>query len=142
MYEPPAPSRSSRNIATFVFRSPSPDVGIAARREQRVADDQAGGDALVHVAVDAAVVVGEPVEREVLDEPVEARRRRAPTTRSCSGVISSAIGSAPGSRKVEQLADLVPLALDRVGVGRLDARDEVVDLEHLDVRAPPARGPA
>ena len=58
----------------FVFRSPSPDVGTPARGEQRVADDQAGADALVDVAADAAVVVGEPVEREVLDEPVEPDR--------------------------------------------------------------------
>ena len=58
----------------FVFRSPSPDGGHAARRQQRVADDQAGGDALGDVAADAAVVVGEPVELEVVDETVEPDR--------------------------------------------------------------------
>ena len=45
--------------------------GHAARRQQRVADDQAGGDALGDVAAGAAVVVRQPVELEVVDQPVE-----------------------------------------------------------------------
>ena len=50
-------------------------------------------------------------------------------------MISAAIGSAPASARSNVCADLVALALDRRGVGRLDALDEVVDLQHLDVGA-------
>ena len=50
-------------------------------------------------------------------------------------MISSAIGSPAGLGEVEQLADLVALALDLRGRRGLDPRDQVVDLEHLDVRA-------
>ena len=134
MYEPPAPRRSSsehRDVRLQVALARGRD---AARGEQRVADDQPGGDALVHVAADAAVVVGEAVEREVLDEAVEpdgdARRPLEALGRDLAG---DRVGARVG--EVEQLADLLALALDRGGVGRLDARDEVVDLEHLDVRA-------
>src|SRR5205814_5968124 len=45
--------------------------GNAAGGEQRVPDDQASSDALCSVAAAASVVVGQPVELEVLDEPVE-----------------------------------------------------------------------
>ena len=42
---------------------------------------------------------------------------------------------APRAVTVEGGADLLALAPDRIGPGRLDAVDEVVDLQHLDVRA-------
>ena len=50
-------------------------------------------------------------------------------------MISAAIGSEPASArsKTSRISSL--LALDRGDLGRLDTGDEVVDLEHLDVRA-------
>ena len=114
-------------------------VALAGRRhtaggEQRVADDQAGRDPLGDVAADAAVVVRQPVELEVLDEPVEpdgdTRRPLEDLGRDLGrDRIDAGIGEVEGG------ADLLALALDRLGVGRLDALDEVVDLQHLDVRA-------
>ncbi len=85
------------------------------------------------LSADAPVVVGEPVELEVLDEPIEpdrdARRPVEDLGRDLGGDRVRA-----DVRQVEDLADLAFLPLDRRGVGRLDTGDELVDLEHLDVR--------
>ena len=48
--------------------------GDAARGQQRRAEDHARAEALVLLAVESAVVVGERVEVEVLDESVEPDR--------------------------------------------------------------------
>ncbi len=50
-------------------------------------------------------------------------------------MISAAIGSCAGVSQVEHVPDLGLLSRDLVGPGRLDPGDEIVDLEHLDVRA-------
>ena len=55
----------------FVFRSPSPRGGTPRAVSRELPTIRPGCDALGDVAADAAVVVGEPVELEVLDEPVE-----------------------------------------------------------------------
>ena len=92
----------------------------AARREQRVAHDQAGGDALGHVAVDAAVVVGQPVELEVStsrSSPTATRDDQAKT----SSVIRPGDRVAAGIGELERCADLVALARDRRRVRGLDA---------------------
>ena len=57
------------------------------------------------VAADAAVVVGQPVEREVLDEPVEPDRdARRPVEDLRRDLVGDRIGARVG--EVEQLADL------------------------------------
>ena len=118
----------------FVFRSPSPEAGTPRAVEQRVADDQTGRDALGDVAGDAAVVVGEPVQLEVLDQAVEADRdARRPLEDLGRDLARDRVDAGLG--EIEGRADLVALALDRGCVRRLDPLDEVVDLEHLDVRA-------
>ncbi len=106
----------------------------AAAGEQGVADDEPRAHALGDVVADAAVVVGETVELEVRDEPIEpdgdARRPVEDLGRDLGG---DRVGAGVG--QIEDLADLPVLALDRRGLGRLDTGDQVVDLEHLDVRA-------
>src|SRR5256885_1331850 len=57
-----------RNRFTFGRGGPGP-CG-----QQRVADDQTGGDTFGDVAPDAAVVIGEPVQLEVLDQTIEPDR--------------------------------------------------------------------
>ena len=107
--------------------------GHAPCGEQRVAGDQGRADPLGEVAADAAVVVGERVELEVRDQPVEtdgdARRPREHVGRDLPGDRVVA-----GVRELEDLADLVLLPRDRGVVGRLDACGEVVD-SAPDVRA-------
>ena len=104
----------------------------AARGEQRVADDEARAHPLGGVVADAAVVVGESIELEVLDEAIEpdgdARRPVEELGRDLGG---DRVGA--GVRQVEDVPDLVSFLSIAVGAGRLDAGDEVVDLEHLDV---------
>ena len=119
----------------LVLRSPSPEVGIAARGEQRVADDHAGAEALGLVAVDAAVVVGQPVELEVGRQPVEADGDARRPVELVVGSIGPAIGSSDGSAKSNIARISASLAATSCVAGRRDARPEVVDLEHLDVRA-------
>ena len=118
----------------LVLRSPSPAVGTPRRGEQGVADDQPRAHALGDVVADAAVVVGETVELEVRDEPIEpdgdAGRPVEDLGRDLGG---DRVGAGVG--EIEDLADLSILALDRGDLGRLDTGDQVVDLEHLDVRA-------
>ena len=105
----------------------------APRGEQRVADDETRAHSLGDVVSDTAVVVGEPVELEVLDEPVEADRdARRPVEDLGRDLGGDRVGA--GVRQVEDLSDLVALPFDCRGVGRLDTGDEIVDLEHLDVR--------
>ena len=118
----------------LVLRSPSPAVGTPRPREQGVADDQPRAHALGDVVADAAVVIGETVELEVRDEPVEpdgdAGRPVEDLGRDLGG---DRVGAGVG--EIEDLADLSILALDRGVLRRLDTGDQVVDLEHLDVRA-------
>src|SRR5439155_21389865 len=107
--------------------------GNAARGEERIAHDQPGGDALGGVAAHAAVVVRESVELEVLDQAVQAdgdARRPIQDLGRDAGRdrVDAGIG------EVEGLADFLPLAFDLGGFGRLNALDEVVDLQHLYVR--------
>ena len=115
------------------------EVGLAGRRdpargEQRVADDHAGAEALGLVAADAAVVVGQRVELEVGDEPVEARGdARRPVELLGLDRPGDRVGG--GVREREHRADLVLLRGRLVIADLLHARAEVVDLEHLDVRA-------
>ena len=70
----------------------------AARGQQRIADDQRGPHPLVDVVAEPAVVVGEAVEREVAHERVEARPRRAPTSRSARARSRRRSGRRPGRR--------------------------------------------
>ena len=76
--------------------------------EQRVADDETRAHSLGDVASDTAVVVGEPVELEVLDEPIEAdgdaRRPLEDLGRDLRG---DRVGAGVG--QVEDLSDLVAL---------------------------------
>ena len=104
-----------------------PDGRDAARGQQRGAEDHAGAEPLVHLAVEAAVVVGEAVEREVVDQPVEADRDPcAPSAKSSSST---------DVVEVEDLAGQVDSARD-LGVGDLlDPYPQVVELEHLHVTA-------
>ena len=94
----------------------------AARGEQRVADDQAGRDALGDVAADAAVVVGQPVELEVLDQAVEPDRDARRPLEDLGRDLGRRSGRRPASARSNVCADLVALALDRRGVRRLDPR--------------------
>ena len=101
--------------------------------EQRVADDEARAHSLGDVVADTAVVVGEPVELEVVDEPVEADRDACgPVEDLRRDLGGDRVGA--GLREVEDLLDLVVLPFDRLGRRRFDPGDEVVDLQHLDVR--------
>ena len=106
--------------------------GHPPRRQEREADDQTGRDTLGDAARRAAVVVGEPVELEVLDEAVE------PGCDTCGPLedlgrdlardrVDACVG------EIERLPNLLALALDRRGVGRLDSLDELVDLQQFDV---------
>ena len=86
------------------------------------------------VAVDPAVVVREAVEVEVGRErssPTATRRRPV----EILGVDLFAIGSSPGIRDSKRCADLVALRAISVVRRSLDARHEIVHLEHFDVGA-------
>ena len=107
---------------------------MPAGREQRVADDQPGADALVDVVAEPAVVVREPVQREVAHERIEPDGdARRPLEARGVDLAGDRVGA--GHRELEGRADLLALALDVGSRGALDARHQIVDLEDLDVRA-------
>jgi hypothetical protein len=116
------------------LRSPSPDGDHAAGGQQGVADDDPGAELLGLVAADAAVVVREPVEVEVPGQAVQAG---GDPGRPRELVVGDGAGDriARGVGEGERLADLGLLGGDLIARHLSDAGREVVDLEHLDVRA-------
>ena len=118
----------------FVFRSPSPAAGTPRAVSSELPTIRPAATRSFDVAGDAAVVVREPVQLEVVDQPVEPDRdARRPLEDLGRDLAGDRIGARLG--QIEGRADLLALPLDGGCVGRLDALDEVVDLEHLDVRA-------
>ncbi len=104
----------------------------APRGQQRVAGDQTGCDTLGDVAPDAAVVIGEPVQLEVLDEAIEPDRdTRRPLEDLGRDLAGDRVDACVG--EIELLSNLLALALDPRGVDSLDSFDEIVDLQHLDM---------
>ena len=115
-----------------VLRSPSPDAGHAARGQQRVADDHAAAQFFVGVAAQAAIVVGQAVQVEVGDQPVQpAGDPGRPTQRLLGDRLGDLVAARFGH--VEHLADLRDLGVDLCLAGLADPLVQVVHLQDLDV---------
>ena len=111
----------------MVRSSYSPVAGMPRAVSSDAPEDHARAEPLVLLAVEPAVVVGEGVEIEVLDQPVEPDRDLARPTRNPPRTTeSSSVNISAGERH----------PLGGLGIRDLiDPHPQVVELEHLDVGA-------